>query len=256
MDKIKFMVANPGGNITIFVLSPVERKDYHTVAHKLLAQTELKGEQVGFIKSIGEHNVLEMCGLEFCGNAGRAFGLYVAQQQGLKGQQTITIEESGADTPLQVQVNVDTGYTKIKMPQPLSVREWGRGMLVDLGGIVHIVLKDMEPSVEKFEQVKTAFYADNTATALGVMFYNTQTETLTPVVYVDSVQTTYWEGSCGSGSLATAIVLNQQEDENGSYSYSLQQPAGTIISTLEKHDGTLIAAYIEGIVTFSEVYEL
>ena len=48
--RIKVRVADPAGNITIFVTTPVEREKYPAVARQLLARKDLKGEQVGFIE--------------------------------------------------------------------------------------------------------------------------------------------------------------------------------------------------------------
>lgn len=252
--EIEYVVADPGGNITIFVLTPCARKDYPKVAQSLLELKALKGEQVGFIKSLGEVNKLEMCGLEFCGNAGRAFGLYVAKKQKLRGRQTIVIEESGSAEPLRVEVDVERSYTKIQMPLPLCVEAWQEqdlpnGTLVDLGGIVHIVLEGVEPSEKIYDRIRNTIYAKKRPPALGVMFYDRAKRFLTPVVYVESVATTYWEGSCGSGSLATALALSRTKVE-GIYSYTFAQPAGAVTATIEKVEGKLSADYIEGEVVF------
>lgn len=255
MDKLKFIVANPGGNITIFVLSPVAQKDYQTVAHKLLALKEYQGEQVGFVKSLGTINKMEMCGLEFCGNAGRSFALYAAKHKGLQGKQTITIEESGTTSPLQVQVDVDTNYTKIAMPLPLQIQPWQEGTLVDLGGITHLVLEQVAPSEAVFAQLREKFYQEFQAAAFGVMFYNRKENFLIPIVYVDSVATTYWEGSCGSGSLACGLALSREETV-GDFKYIFPQPRGEVTVQIQKEQGKVVANFIEGVVTFSDVYEL
>ena len=42
------MRANPAGNITLFVLSPVEKKDHASLAEKLMALEQFKAEQVGY----------------------------------------------------------------------------------------------------------------------------------------------------------------------------------------------------------------
>ena len=73
--RIKVRVADPAGNITIFVTTPVEREKYPAVARQLLARKDLKGEQVGFIEKKARGGFrMEMMGREFCGNASRGFG--------------------------------------------------------------------------------------------------------------------------------------------------------------------------------------
>ena len=89
-DNLDVVIADPAGNITIMVLTPVDRKDYAQVAQQLLKDKTLNGEQVAFMlpdsdrKQTTNHNdslsdndlsagypAMEMCGLEFCGNASR-----------------------------------------------------------------------------------------------------------------------------------------------------------------------------------------
>ena len=78
--KIKIIVADPAGNITIFVKDHFDRSEYTQVARQLLEMKELRGEQVAFIldtSSCGRaQGKMEMCGLEFCGNASRSFLLH------------------------------------------------------------------------------------------------------------------------------------------------------------------------------------
>lgn len=265
MKKVKIVVADPSGNITIFVVSPCDRKDYQKIAQVLLAHKELKGEQVGFVKSIGTENIMEMAGLEFCGNAGRAFGLYAAQQQSITENTFITIQETGAAAPLQVEVKPATKYTKIRMPDPVSVKALDipglttdkEPMVVDLGGIVHVVLRDVKASQEIFDTVKKALYAQGNPAAMGTIFFNTKDNTMVPIVYVKSIDSTYWEGSCGSGSQATAVALSTLENsQDGNYSYTIKQPAGTIIASVAKKKGRLAASYIEGPVAITEPQEI
>ena len=82
--NLDIIIADSSGNITIMVLTPVERNEYKNVAQQLLDMEELGGEQVAFVLSApadtdaGQPIVpsMEMCGLEFCGNASRAFAFY------------------------------------------------------------------------------------------------------------------------------------------------------------------------------------
>ena len=87
MRELRVVRADPAGNITLFVLTPVEKAECAAVAAKLLAIEALKAEQVGFIFPNGH---MEMEAGEFCGNASRAYGYLLAKQQGLKGVTTET----------------------------------------------------------------------------------------------------------------------------------------------------------------------
>jgi len=85
VNAYNVIIANPAGNITAFVLdNNIEKKDYIYVANKLMEIAELEIEQVGFVKEpkLGGELRLEMMGGEFCGNATRSFGLYLAMLKG------------------------------------------------------------------------------------------------------------------------------------------------------------------------------
>ena len=257
--NVNITVADPAGNITIFVKDRFDRADYAKVANQLLDIKELRGEQVTYILDLegkeNEYPKMEMCGLEFCGNASRSFALLSAKAQGLKGENKLTIDVSGSDEPLEVQVNTDTNYTKIKMPRALSVFDeeiFGKpAQIADYGGIMHVVVKNIEATEETFNKYKDYINAKYDPAAMGVMFWDDEKEALTPVVYVKDVDTTYFEGSCGSGSTATATCFGLSDGE-GEHHYSLPQPAGTIDTTCIVRNGVAEEVYIEGPVGVSE----
>ena len=73
---LSFQAADPAGNITLLVTTPVPPQDYPAVAARLLSIRELDAEQVGFlVPPQGEGALrLEMMGGEFCVNALRCAG--------------------------------------------------------------------------------------------------------------------------------------------------------------------------------------
>ena len=97
--NVKITVANPAGNKTIFVHDSFERESYAAVAEQLLAMKDIAAEQVAFILFAPEcgraEGRMEMCGLEFCGNATRAFGLMVARDLGIAGEGHVFLDVSG-----------------------------------------------------------------------------------------------------------------------------------------------------------------
>ena len=48
--KPEYIIADPSGNITAFVLTPTERQQYSSVAGQILSETD--AEQVAFVKSV------------------------------------------------------------------------------------------------------------------------------------------------------------------------------------------------------------
>ena len=146
--------------VTFFVNSEIERKDYAAVANQLF-EMELDGkmaEQVGFIHpspACGRaQGRMEMSGMEFCGNASRSFALLRAHQMGIEGAATVSVDVSGVNEILDVEIDTVTEYTKIRMPQARRVlRESIMGneaLIVDFGGIMHVVVKDIKESDEIF----------------------------------------------------------------------------------------------------------
>ena len=72
--ELNILRADPAGNITVFVLDPVEKAQRAAIAEKIMAIPALKAEQVGYACA-AEDDVdghMEMMGGEFCGK-GRPF---------------------------------------------------------------------------------------------------------------------------------------------------------------------------------------
>ncbi len=280
---IKITVANPAGNKTIFVHDRFERADYAKVAEQLLGLKEYAAEQVAFLleaPACGRaQGKMEMCGLEFCGNATRTFGLMVARKLGISGAGKVFIDTSGAEEILTVEVNTDTDYTKVKMPAYVGIKEFDLSGLfdeagdtrnsdseaieaapnarlkcvkaVDFGGILHLIIPDIHADIENFEKVKHFVYDGLNPPAMGAMFYDTEKRTLTPVVYVKDVDSTYFEGSCASGTAACAVAFSVGKPD-GDYTFSFPQPAGTIDASVEVRGGKAQKVYIEGPVEISD----
>lgn len=263
--KVKISVADPAGNITIFVHDRFDRGEYARVAEQLLAMDEFAAEQVAFVLDAPEcgraDGRMEMCGLEFCGNATRSFGLMLAHELGIRGEGKVFVDVSGAEEILTVEVNTDSNYTRVRMPEYKSVSMVDMHSLfseckepvtaVDFGGIVHYILRDVEATRESFEKIKAFVYSASNPPAFGAMFYDTAAEKLTPVVYVKDVDSTYFEGSCASGTASCAIAFGAGRPD-GEYKFSFPQPAGTIDASAEVRNGKVTAAYIEGFVSLNE----
>ena len=299
--KINILVANPSGNITIFVKDAFDRKDYAKVADQLLDMKDLRGEQVAYICENDApqiHGKMEMCGLEFCGNASRSFALMRAIESGLKGNQIIRVEVSGVDEILDVEVNTDNNYTKVRMPRPKRIFDeeiLGRTFrIVDFGGIMHVIVDktqlktqqfvheplanpkpqphqdlrsqlqpqypqntydDFEPTLQNFDKFKQHINEKFNPPAMGVMFWDADTNSMIPVVYVKDVDSTYFEGSCGSGTTALSCAIASKLGD-GEHKFVVKQPAGTIISTAIVKSGEIESVTIEGTVELSETMQV
>jgi len=248
MRNIKYVIADPAGNITIFVLSPVDRADYQEVADFLLAKHP-DAEQLGYILPYEEGKLprMEMAGLEFCGNATRSFAYYevyrllndddpgaihvspVARDGDFI---TVDVSVSGVDDPVRVKTDVPGEWSQASMPLPFDYETLTvpveddpeissvTGTLVWMPGISHYVIEDVTANEDRFIKIRDWIYANKgpdaeggrPIDALGVMFRDSHADTLTPVVYVHDTGTIYFEGSCASGSTCTAYALALKVD--------------------------------------------
>lgn len=264
--RLKVVRADPAGNVTLFVLTPVDRALRADAAGKLIAALpEMKVEQVGFasVPLMGTAARLEMAGGEFCGNAARAWGMWTAREAGrVPRPERVRIEVSGCNHPIAVDVDWAEGTARTEMPLPLAVRpvpEFG-GTLVHLGGIAHLVVWDEVPSRDFFHRAEPAFKGMAGLEAYGVIFLNrldaaAGEERLTPFVKVPSVGTLFQEGSCGSGSLAAAVA-ESAEVRDGEFRRRYVQPAGALTASVIRRDGKVRGAFIEGPVSLDEPVEV
>jgi diaminopimelate epimerase len=222
-------------------------------------------EQAGFVSPPAAGSApslwhLEMAGGEFCGNAARCFGLYVAKTQGLKGKALVSVSVSGAKEPVQVEVDTERNRAAAEMPRPItvdSVNYGGRSLPVLIfEGIAHVIAPDLESKSENFYAIKVELEKKfHLPAALGVMFYDTASRFMRPAVYVRSVDTMVFESSCGSGSAALGIWLSR-EIADGTANYAITQDGGIIETEVVKRAGQVVRVTIGGEVKLGEPEEL
>ena len=248
--------ADPSGNITLFVLDPVDAAERPALAERLMKALDSGIEQVGFAcpAQEGADGRLEMAGGEFCGNATRAFGTFLAKQAGKSGDVHMRVEASGCDRIVGVDADLDRGTARAEMPLPKLVRKVDengvRGTLVHLGGIAHLVTEGTDPSESYLERAEHIFGQFPDLDAYGVIFLNGGK--MTPLVKVPAAHTLFWEGSCGSGTVATAVAQSEGI-WSGDFVRTYKQPACAIEATVTRQNGKVTAAYIGGTVRFDEI---
>jgi diaminopimelate epimerase len=269
--KYDIVIADPAKNITLFVLNPVQ--DRAAAVKALMTDPSLgAAEQLGFVISPekkGDPWRLEMMGGEFCGNAARSFGLYVARRMGLTGKTAVTIEISGSSAPLTVQVDTKEGLAEAALPAPVAEETLlfnGVGLPVyHFEGITHIIAPDIKPGKDVFYTIKDLFEkrgsprkgsrrspgagrlpdAGHPSDALGVLFWDSGAKIMSPAVYVRGSGTLVFESSCGSGSAALGVWLSR-DIRDGENRISLRQPGGVIEVALTKRGGELTSLSIGG----------
>ena len=232
--KLRIIMADPAGNRTAIVRTPVPADQRAQIAAKILQIGELRAEQVGFETSplMGGAGRLHMMGGEFCGNAARSYGYLLwkekqeAQQEAQENPDgNILIEISGSPHPLSVFCDsaLESSYAQMPMPETIEYSPEGFPMVVS-EGITHMILEDMEPDEDLIRHAVDTY--GRSWDAFGIMFL--KGERLTPVVYVGAAGSLVYESSCGSGSLAAAWYLEGKTAQDGMSSYSFREPGGTI----------------------------
>ena len=261
--ELEIVRADPAGNITVFVLNPpAHRREREEIVKALLADSDLKAEQAGFVlppAGPGAPWRLEMAGGEFCGNAGRSFALLVAAKTGLVGKHTLTIEVSGMAKPLPVHIDTEAQTAEIEFPPPLEesiiVLNELRLPVYVFEGITHIIAENMQPDEQTVRELIKIMDKSVPAKqpALGVMFYDSEKRFMRPLVWTRAIDSLVFESSCGSGSAALGIWAARGA-EDAELETDLAQPGGTITVTIVKRAGKIERLSVSGKVGLSGVF--
>lgn len=271
MLSVSFTKVDPSGNITLIVGSFVPRAEQSRVAAALM-QRDKTVEQVGFLEKPEDENCavrLQMMGGEFCGNASLSAAAVMLKNAcapvGLDC--ALSLEVSGAPETVLIDGRMADGESfvgSVSMPLPESISEVSfldgfeeySFPLVRFSGICHAVVPDDALGREKAERLIGKWCADIKAEALGLMFLDKKTMTLTPLVYVASTDTAVWEGSCASGTSAVAAYLAEIDGEMASV--TLTQPRGSLSAEATYSGGMVRSLRLRGsaVIRSSETLDL
>ena len=255
--RIRYISANPAGNLTALVLSPVPAGERASLAARLMAACPEGFEQVGYVDEASLLTGLprlDMMGGEFCGNAARAFGLYAALRRS-RDERALSVCISGARQSVAITLDPECGEAYADMPLPLCTEQitaLGRRVpVVRMEGIAHAVLLNTTPSEAAADAVLRAMPQDD---ALGVLF--AQGTRMTPLVAVPAAGTRVWESSCGSGSVALAVLLAERAGHDGTCNFSFDEPGGRIGVCVTMCGGRAVRAVMGGSVTLGPEKEI
>lgn len=238
--KINYYKINPTGNITLIVETPVSRESQAAVAARLM-EKDPDAEQVGFLEIPENPDCklrLQMMGGEFCGNATiAAAALHMSMKcPSPSDKSDFYIEVSGACKPLNICVeclgeNSFSGSLSMPLPEAYSdcelLYDGKRYILpvIRMPGICHaVVTAGLSPEFAK--KVIAEWCTQLNTEALGIMFYDSESGVLKPLVYVKSTGSTVWESSCASGSCAVSVYESVKHGEGGLL--HLMQPGGAL----------------------------
>ena len=253
---IRYIPADPAGNLTAIVLSPVEPQARAEVAARMMARCPEGFEQVGFAEEdslTGEFPRLCMMGGEFCGNAARAFACYAAGVRG-RGETRLSVAISGAKNPVPVEIDLSSCRAYAQMPLPYALETLdvdGREIpLVRMEGIDHALMLNAAPSPALAERVLAVMPKQD---AQGVLFV--QEDRMTPLVYVAATDTRVWESSCGSGTVALAWYLARNLAD-GAHAFAFDEPGGRLEARVAMQMGQAVWIEMGGPVKLGEIREI
>lgn len=198
---------------------PLRREGYARQGDQLLKQMEEYGaEQSGFaIFEPGKLPHCEMSGGEFCGNAARAMAVLLS----IVTQKSKTFTISGFNGKVEASVTrvTDSRY-KATCFFPRMILNVESVLVdsvfmdvVDLGGIVHVVLRGELPKDYQLQHqniVKALGLGGRDAVGVIWLTEKYGKVFISPVVWVRAINSFFLEGSCGSGSIAAAKVLGKE----------------------------------------------
>jgi diaminopimelate epimerase len=240
----KFVITAAGGNATAIgvIENGQTRSWYETEGTKLMEEfRDLNVEQVGFV--VLSQNHFEMSGGELCGNGTRAAGLLFSMLHGSPSTYEFTTSGHDGAVRTEIEVGADgwpfvTGvFPNLKgEAKSITLKNGQPASLVDLGGIVHVIVYAPLPDDYKAAHKElTAELGLTKRDAVGIDWVTVDGSDVVemhPVVWVRSIDTYFYETSCGSGSISTALATGIN---------NVLQPSGEMI-TVAKRDGAMTIA--------------
>lgn len=249
MSKRKYLITAAGGNGTAIQIldQSLSRAQYVEYGRELGKEMEAHGaEQAGFL--ILKDNHFEMAGGEFCGNASRAAAVLLSKLQ-KKPNPSFTISGYRGRVEAVVEKRGDENYfVRCIFPgMPVEcisvVLSSGQNAdIVDLGGIVHVVIKGVFPAEKSaYESAHRSIMSElglENRGAVGTIWYENVggVVTMHPVVWVKDVDTFFYEQSCGSGTIAVGKITGLS---------SIIQPTGKSIEAVIGNDAVVLASEME-----------
>ena len=245
---MEYIILAAGGNATAIVITdtPHDRAWYEEQGRDLMRRTEPLGvEQAGFLNLSARH--FEMSGGEFCGNAARSAAMLIAKQS---GDMEFDFTMSGYEGAVHAQVSRDGDAASVTctFPNLKAVAQavelpGGEGMLVDLGGIVHVLtherfVNDRSVYEPRHREITQALGLSQRP-AVGVCWIQPQDGggvLIHPVVWVRGIDSFFYETACGSGSIAAAAATGDQ---------SIWQPSGQSIHVVIDGGGVHLSSTME-----------
>lgn len=260
--KIKYVLMDPTKNITALVIDDVPIDTYKEVAQSIMKNEPLV-EQVGFITIDKNDNIsLRMAGDEFCGNATMSVAAYHSMKTNVS-EEKIKISVYGISDPIEVDIKEKSNSIwegLVQMPKPTAIKDVENGQdsfpVVFFPNIAHVIVEisdekeliniqkeDVNKKIKEWQKILDM-------PAVGIMYYDKILSSITPIVYVKSVDTVFWESSCASGTVAVGAYLSHKGKDK--ININVLEPCGEYLKVIVTNDNAL---YLKGKVKYIGEYE-
>lgn len=238
MKEYSYQIFVPGGNATALVFDAENNLQFRKTINDTIMKTLPYIEQVGFLTSDIGNPELSMAGGEFCGNATRCAAWHFLN--GIPGE--LSLKVSGVNKRLNAGVTKENeAWAEMPVNNNLTdIKEISDGFfLVEMEGISHIVITP-EQSQKYLGQANLKIsgkeilssYQLLNIPAAGVIFTEKETSAykIHPCVYVSAINTLFYETACGSGTIATGLVIAMLRGK--SIEVPIVQPSSKIITAI------------------------
>jgi len=243
VHEVDFVKLDPTQNMTLLVRTDHPQEAHLGIARQIMAYQHVHAEQVGFVvrpTAPGADVGLRMAGGEFCGNACMALAALVAAERGLGGGGVLdlALEVRGTDGLVRCRVlrHADEYVCETAMPVPLALEPavapggWGGDCaFVRYSDSLHVVVETARLDAAARREAESAAVrlgAERAVSLVGVMLYDPDHGSLTPLVHVPLLGTTVWERGCGSGAAALGAYLAWKN--RASVTTRVVQPGGAV----------------------------
>jgi diaminopimelate epimerase len=228
--EIRYVLLDPTGNLTCLVLDPAEAREREAVTAALMDRCE----QVGYLMpaTSGEARArLQMMGGEFCGNASMATAAWLAREAG-ENEAEMRLEVSGVPAPVgcRVRREEDGSWSgTVEMPPVGEIgpfRTGGRELTAArMPGMTHLICEE-NLGRDEAEALLRSAAEEIPDPAVGLLQWDEEKRTMTPLVLVREAGTLVWETACGSGS--TAVGAWRARRAGRDLETEVRQPGGTL----------------------------
>lgn len=237
--EISWHKYSPTENITALVTSQVPEYQRPQIGAAIM-HADPEVERVGFITAVRwpESSVrVDMAGGEFCAAGVMCAAAYAASRWMNTGTSALfPVETAGITDFMPCMLHMESGYCDVTIEIPLPVQvdtallSYGgksyQMPVARFSGVTYAILPSGGMERSTAEEAVREWCRIEKAEAMGLVFYNSATSYIEPMVYVPAANTICWERGCADGSVALGAFLTALA--KATLVTDVRQPGGVI----------------------------